>query len=58
MNKRWPRIIYNWTPQGNQRRGQPRKLRKEGILQAMTNTGMEPDWQKWYMGTARQQTVV
>jgi hypothetical protein len=35
---------------------------KEGILQVMTNIGMEPndvqDWQKWCLGTARQQIAV
>jgi hypothetical protein len=35
---RWPKRIYNWILPGNRRIGWPRKLWKEGILQAMTRS--------------------
>jgi hypothetical protein len=49
--------VYIYNPQGYQRRGQSRKLQKEHNREAMTSTGMGPDWQKWCFGTGRQQGV-
>jgi hypothetical protein len=38
----WHVNMYNWILPGGRRQGQPKKLWKEGILQAVMRGGLEP----------------
>ena len=45
------RLILNWKPEGKNRRGRPRKRRRDKLMKDMTENGIEEedaqDRQRW-----------
>lgn len=55
---RWPKKVWQWTPQGRRRRGRPVKTWSEGVQDAMTARGLqEGDWAdraRWKSGSEKR----